>query len=164
MGEERACARRQHGLVTSNQIVGAGLSRSQLRTLVRAGGLIPVRRGAYRLVLYMVSSRSFLFVAIVQGVLGGVTCLLVWIVVKRMTQSDGVALAAESLTAIYPPLIYYGSMLLTESIAPFWLTLAVWLLIRAIERPTAVRTASAGTALAVATLILRRRGNRLARV
>jgi hypothetical protein len=113
----------------------------------------PIGYPAFLALVYMVSSRSFLVVAIVQGFFGGATCLLVWILVKRITQSDGVALAAESLTAIYPPLIYYGSMLLTESIAPFWLTLAVWLLIRAIEGPTAARTASAGTALAVATVI-----------
>ena len=41
-------ARRQHGLVTFDQILAAGISRSQLRRLVETGGLIPVRRGVYR--------------------------------------------------------------------------------------------------------------------
>ena len=41
-------ARRQHGLITFDQILAAGVSRSQLRRLVDSGGLIPVRRGVYR--------------------------------------------------------------------------------------------------------------------
>jgi hypothetical protein len=43
-----AVARRQHGLVTFDQILAAGVSRSQLRRLVKTGGLIPLRRGVYR--------------------------------------------------------------------------------------------------------------------
>src|SRR5689334_7343901 len=43
-----AVARRQHGLVTYDQILAAGISPSQLRRLVQTGGLIPLRRGVYR--------------------------------------------------------------------------------------------------------------------
>jgi 4-amino-4-deoxy-L-arabinose transferase-like glycosyltransferase len=44
-------------------------------------------------------------------------------------------------------------MLLTESIAPFCFTLAVWALLRTLHRPTGLGAAATGTALAVAALV-----------
>jgi hypothetical protein len=41
-------ARRQHGLITFEQLLAAGVTANVLRRLVGAGALIPVRRGVYR--------------------------------------------------------------------------------------------------------------------
>jgi len=41
-------ARRQHGLITFEQLVAAGVTASALRRLVGNGVLVPVRRGVYR--------------------------------------------------------------------------------------------------------------------
>jgi len=113
----------------------------------------PVGYPAFLAAIYRLTGRSFGAVAIVQSLLGGATCLLVWSLTKQMAGSDTRALAAETAVAFYPPFIYYGSMLLTESIAPFCLTLAVWLLLRTLRRPTGIGAAATGTALAVATLV-----------
>ena len=113
----------------------------------------PVGYPAFLGLIYRLTDRSFVAVAIVQSLLGGTTCLLVWLLTKQMAGSGTGALAAAAGVSFYPPLVYYGSMLLTESIAPFFLTLAVWLLLRTLHRPTGIGAAATGTALAVATLV-----------
>jgi hypothetical protein len=42
-----AAAHRQHGLVSSRQLADSGHTTSDVRRLVRAGSLVPVRRGVY---------------------------------------------------------------------------------------------------------------------
>ncbi len=44
-----AVARRQHGLVVSSQLRQLGFTEAQIRALVRAGRLVQVRRGVFRL-------------------------------------------------------------------------------------------------------------------
>lgn len=118
-----------------------------------ADSFYPIGYPGFLAVIYALTDRNFMFVGVVQAVLGAATCWLVAVLTLRLTASRGASLVASAATALYPPLVYYGAMLLTESIAPFWFTLSVWLLLRAIDAPTHPRTAAAGITLAVATLI-----------
>ena len=113
----------------------------------------PIGYPGFLAVIYALTDRNFIVVAVVQALLGAATCWLVAVLTLRLTASRTASLVASAATALYPPLIYYGAMLLTESIAPFWFTLSVWLLLRAIDEPTHARTAAAGVTLAIATLI-----------
>lgn len=121
--------------------------------LSESDAFYPIGYPAFLGGIYALTDRSFTVVAVVQALLGAATCALVAMVTARLTPSTIAPLAAATAAAAYPPFLYYGAMLLTESVAPFCITLFVWLLLRSIEAPTIRRDALAGVTLAVATLI-----------
>ena len=113
----------------------------------------PIGYPAFLGSVYALTDRNFTVVAILQALLGAATCGLVAMLTVRLSPSTAASLAAATAVTLYPPFIYYSAMLLTESVAPFWFTLSVWLFLRAIEAPTIRRHAFAGVTLAVATVI-----------
>jgi 4-amino-4-deoxy-L-arabinose transferase-like glycosyltransferase len=113
----------------------------------------PIGYPAFLGSVYALTDRNFTVVAILQALLGAATCGLVAMLTVRLSPSTAASLAAATAVTVYPPFIYYSAMLLTESVAPFWFTLSVWLFLRAIEAPTIRRHAFAGVTLAVATVI-----------
>ena len=121
--------------------------------LSSADTFYPIGYPAFLASIYALTARNFAVVAVFQALLGAATCGLVAMLAARLSPSTVAPVAAAIAAAVYPPFLYYGAMLLTESMAPFWVTLSVWLLLRSIEAPTLPRQAFAGVALAVATLI-----------
>ena len=113
----------------------------------------PIGYPAFLAALYTVGSSRFLVVSAVQALLGILTCVLVCALTWKTTTSEAASVGAALASSVYPPFIYYGSLLLTEAIAPFFLTLHVYLLLRMFERPSVFRCAAAGVVLSLATTI-----------
>ena len=125
----------------------------QRMTLSADDTLLPPGYPVFLALLYQVSGHSLTLVWIVQALLGGATCLLAGLIARRLSGSDSAAVTAAAIVAIYPPLIYYGAILLTEAVAPFWWALTVWLLLRAVETGAKSGAALAGVSLSIVTLI-----------
>jgi 4-amino-4-deoxy-L-arabinose transferase-like glycosyltransferase len=94
---------------------------------------------------------SHLVIAIAQAVLFAIVCLLVEAIARRVA-SDRVAFAAGLVTALYPPLPYFGALVLTEMFTTFLVTagMAVWLY--AIRRNSTAGFVGAGLLLAATAL------------
>jgi len=116
----------------------------------------PVGYPALLALEYTIGGRHFVFVGVVQAVFGALTCLLVYELALRFGRSPGVAFVAGAIAALYPPFLLYGSLLLTEAVAPFWCALAIWLLFRAADARNWVRvvmwSALTGIALSIAVV------------
>lgn len=114
----------------------------------------PIGYPALLAAIYASVGRNFFVVGVVQAVLGAGTTLLAGHLAFRFGASRRLALGAAWATAAYPPFVYYGTMLLTEAVAPFFVTAAIWLIVRASDsggrRPD---VAAAGLCLALATLV-----------
>src|SRR6266850_553708 len=92
-----------------------------------------------------------LAVAIAQAALFVVVCLLVYRI-ARMCAPEPVALTAAALTAIYSPLPYFASLLLTELWTTFVLTAAIFCFLRAMRTRSAAWAILAGFGFAYTTL------------
>ena len=75
--------------------------------------------------------RGQLPVAIAQAAVFAAICLLVQALAARVAR-DGVAFAAGVITALYPPLPYFGALTLTEVLTTFLVTLGMYLWVRAL--------------------------------
>ncbi len=102
---------------------------------------------------HAVSSNGLKLIAVVQSVAGGLTCLLAYLLARRLSLSPAWAIAAAAVVAIYPPFIHYGSLLLTEGIAPFLFTLMVWLMVRAADTGRWWWAAALGITFSAASLV-----------
>ncbi len=78
--------------------------------------------------VYALAGHSYLAVRIVQAFLGTLTCMLVYLLGKAVFGSSAGLLAA-AFSAIYPPLIFYSGVLLTETLSTFLLAATAWLLL-----------------------------------
>lgn len=92
-----------------------------------------------------------LAVRLVHAVLSVMTAGMVYLIARRV--SERVALAALVIAAVYPPFILANSYLNLEVLYGFLLTLAVWLLLRWYDRPTAPGAAAAGAAFGAGFLV-----------
>ena len=125
---------------------------------VRVAGdtFFPVGYPALLALEYTIGGRHFVGVGIVQAVFGALTCVLVYELALRFGRSPSLAFVAGAVAALYPPFLLYGSLLLTEAVAPFWCALAIWLLFRAEDARNRVRlvmwSVLAGIALSVAVV------------
>ncbi len=81
--------------------------------------------------VYAVAGHRYVAVRMVQAVLDTITCLLVYLLGKRLF-GEATGLLAAALAAVYPPLIFYTGVLLTESLTTFLLTGATWMLVRSV--------------------------------
>ena len=79
----------------------------------------PIGYPGFLAVIYALTDRNFVVVAVVQALLGTATCWLVAILTWRLSPSTTASVVAAAAAALYPPFVYHGAMLLTESIAPF---------------------------------------------
>jgi 4-amino-4-deoxy-L-arabinose transferase-like glycosyltransferase len=120
--------------------------------LLRTGTLWP---DAFRVPLYPIFiagvfklfGESLVAVRIAQAVLGVATVALTYAVAKRVT-TEGGALIAASVVAIYPALVLYSVYLMAETLFAFFVVLAIALW--TIERPWAAL--ATGVAIGAATL------------
>jgi Tfp pilus assembly protein PilF len=82
----------------------------------------------FLVLIYGTLGHSLGAVRLVQAVLGSGACVLLFDAVTRFFEDRRVGLVAGLLLAIYPPAIYFDSVLLRESLAAFLFTLLIWLL------------------------------------
>jgi 4-amino-4-deoxy-L-arabinose transferase-like glycosyltransferase len=102
---------------------------------------------------YHLSPAGLRVMAAVQACAGGLTCLLAFLVARRFDLTFKGGLAAAATVAVYPPFIFYGSLLLTESISPLLVTLTIYLLLRTIETPRWWWAAALGLTFATASVV-----------
>ncbi len=88
---------------------------------------------AFIATLDLVVGSSHVVIALAQGVLFVITCLLVYAIARTVT-SERVAIAAGLVTALYPPLPYFGALALTEVLTTFLVTAGMALWLRALRR------------------------------
>ena len=103
--------------------------------------------------IYSLSGKNFQWVAILQSLMGGATCVLAALISKRMSPSRLLPWVVMTVMTFYLPLIYYGGFLLTETFCTFALTLSIWLLFRLVEFPKVSRALAAGLSLSATALI-----------
>jgi 4-amino-4-deoxy-L-arabinose transferase-like glycosyltransferase len=82
--------------------------------------------------VYAAAGHSHMAVRVTQAFVDTLTCLLIYLVGKEIF-GEAAGLLAATLAAVYPPLIFYTGVLLTESVTTFLLTGATWLLLRCLH-------------------------------
>jgi Dolichyl-phosphate-mannose-protein mannosyltransferase len=104
-------------------------------------------------VIYRVFGDGHLPVALVQTALFAAICLLAYGIARRVA-SDRAAVIAGVATALFPPIPYFGALVMTEVWTTFLFTLSMWIAIRAMDepRPRAAPFAALGVALGVTAL------------
>jgi 4-amino-4-deoxy-L-arabinose transferase-like glycosyltransferase len=90
-------------------------------------------------------------VALTQTALFAVICVLVFAITRRFA-SERTALLAAFLTALFPPIPYFGALVMTELWTTFMFTLSIWVGIRAIETRRTASFAVLGVLLGLTTL------------
>jgi 4-amino-4-deoxy-L-arabinose transferase-like glycosyltransferase len=113
-----------------------------------------IRTPAYPLfvaTIYKIAGVRQLPVAIAQTALFAIICLLVFAIARRLA-SDTVALGAAALTALFPPIPYFGALVMTEVWTAFLFTASMWMMFRALESGRAASFAACGVMIALTTL------------
>lgn len=103
------------------------------------------------LVYRMSGTTSHEAVAVAQALLFAALCLLVYAIGRRLS-GERCGRAAGLATALFPPLPYFGALVMTELWTAFAFTVAVWLTVRAIQDGRAALYAGAGVACAATAL------------
>src|SRR5262249_29119045 len=106
---------------------------------------------AFVATLDVMFGESHLAIAIAQALLFAIVCLLVQAIARRIA-SERVALAAGLATASYPPLPYFGALVLTEMLTTFFLMAGLALWLRAIRRDSTAGFVGAGLLFAATAL------------
>src|SRR5436190_18459744 len=88
---------------------------------------------AFVAVIYRVFGERTLPVAIAQAGVFVLICLLVFAITRRIA-GDRAATVAAFITALFPPLPYYGALVLTEVCTTFMLMAAMLICLRAIQQ------------------------------
>jgi hypothetical protein len=101
--------------------------------------------------IYKVAGVHQLPVALAQTALFALICLLVFAIARRVT-SERVALAAALVTALFPPIPYFGALVMTEVWTTFLFTASIWTALRALESRRTTAFAAAGVLIALTTL------------
>jgi 4-amino-4-deoxy-L-arabinose transferase-like glycosyltransferase len=91
-------------------------------------------------------------VAIAQGVVFALICLVVYAIARRVT-SQRTALIAAAVTSLYPPLPYFGALVLTEVWATLVITIAMLFCVRAAHQQRPGLYAIAGVLFSAGSLI-----------
>jgi Dolichyl-phosphate-mannose-protein mannosyltransferase len=93
--------------------------------------------------VYRIAGVHQLPVALAQMALFVGICLLVY-ATARMLAPPSLALAASAVTALYPPIPFFGALVLTEVLATFLFTAGMWAVVRAVHHRSAGMFAFAG--------------------
>jgi hypothetical protein len=133
---------------------GPGYPLLLAATMVAAGHAdLPLRPGPGGLTALGRESDTWMTLAqLLQALLGAATVALV-IATMRLWAAPGWALAAGAITALWPHLVSFSGVLLSETLFGFVLMLALWLLCRCVERPDARSAAAAGIGWGCACLV-----------
>lgn len=101
--------------------------------------------------LYLLFGHSYAAVKVAQSLLGALTCVVILLVGERLF-TRRVGLVAAALAAVYPHLVYYSGILMSETLFVFLSTLCLYALVRLREDPSPRRMALAGLVLGLASL------------
>jgi len=101
--------------------------------------------------IYKVAGTGQLPVALAQTALFALICLLVFAITRRVA-SERVALGAALLAALFPPIPYFGALVMTEVWTTFLFTASIWMALRALESRRTMTFAAAGVLIALTTL------------
>ena len=107
---------------------------------------------AFVAVIYRLFGERTLPVAIAQGVVFAFICLMVYAIAKRVA-GDRVATVAAMMTALFPPLPYYGALVLTEVWTTFMMVLACLVCLRAMQHDRFRDFILAGALFSATTLV-----------
>src|SRR5262245_15149783 len=91
-------------------------------------------------------------VTIAQAFVFAAICLLVYAIGRRIA-GPRTGIAAAAITAVFPPLPYFGALVLTELWTAFMLTAAMWALVRAVDSRRVFDFAIAGVLFSGTTLV-----------
>jgi 4-amino-4-deoxy-L-arabinose transferase-like glycosyltransferase len=86
---------------------------------------------AFLAVVYRLFGTGQVYVAAAQTGLFVIICLLVFAIARRVT-SDSIAATAAIVTALFPPIPYFGALVMTEVWTTFLFTASVWLAVLAL--------------------------------
>jgi 4-amino-4-deoxy-L-arabinose transferase-like glycosyltransferase len=106
--------------------------------------------GAWVGVVYTVLGNDPVRVEVVQGLIGGLTILLTWLLARRLF-GRGVAIAAAAIVTVYPLAWQFGAELFPEALAVPLVTFTLWLFLA--REPTGRRAAAVGAAMGVNLLL-----------
>jgi len=90
-------------------------------------------------------------VAVAQTIVFVAICMLVYAIARRVA-GNGVALGATALTALFPPIPYFGALVMTEVWTTLWFVWSMWLAVAAVQDRRTSKFVWLGVALAVTTL------------
>lgn len=107
---------------------------------------------AFVAVIYRLFGVSTLPVAIAQAFVFALICLIVYAIARRVA-GERVATVAAVMTALFPPLPYYGALVLTEVWTTFMLVLACLALLRAMQHDRLRTFVLAGVLFSATTLV-----------
>ena len=107
---------------------------------------------AFVAVIYRLFGEHTLPVAIAQAFVFVLICLIVFAIARRIAGERAATLAAV-MTALFPPLPYYGALVLTEVWTTFVLGLAMLVCLRAIQRDRFGEFILAGVLFSVTTIV-----------
>jgi len=101
--------------------------------------------------IYKATGEHQIAVAAVQGAMFALVCVLVFAIAARLGTIH-VARGAALMTALFPPIPYYGALVLTEVFTTLLITAAIWTAIRAVEEGRSRHIALTGALVGLATL------------
>jgi 4-amino-4-deoxy-L-arabinose transferase-like glycosyltransferase len=107
---------------------------------------------AFVAVIYKLFGEETLPVAVAQAFVFALICLIVYAVVNRLAGKRTATIAAF-MTALFPPLPYYGALVLTEVWTTFVLSLAVLACLRAMQRDRYGDFVLAGALFSATTIV-----------
>ena len=101
--------------------------------------------------IYKIAGTSQLAVALAQTALFAAICLLVYATARRVA-GERVAIGAAAATALFPPIPYFGALVMTEVWTTFLFMLSIWMAIRALESRRLASFAALGVLLGLTAL------------
>jgi 4-amino-4-deoxy-L-arabinose transferase-like glycosyltransferase len=126
----------------------------------RAGSPVTLRRlPGYPLFLagvFAIAGPSLLAVQVVQALLGGALCIVVWRLGRELYPGTAAPYCAALVAALHPGLVQYAARYFSETLFTLLLAIAVWRWTRALAFDRNREWIATGVALGVATLT---RGN-----
>jgi hypothetical protein len=102
-------------------------------------------------IIYKVAGTGQLPVALAQTALFVAICLLVFAITRRIA-GESLALAAAAATALFPPIPYFGALVMTEVWTTFVFVAAIWVAVRGLQSLRVASFAALGVLIAIATL------------
>ena len=102
---------------------------------------------AFLAVVYKFFGQDQLYVAAAQTGLFVMICLLVFAIARRVT-TDRIASVAALATALFPPIPYFGALVMTEVFTTLLFTASIWFAVRTLDE----RDSGTGTCLGLGVL------------
>ena len=135
-----------HVLATTGMFTRTPDAQPFVPETIRTPGYPLFVAGVYRL-----AGESHAAVAAAQAVLFALLTLVVFALTARLA-TGRVAVAAAAFTAVFPPIPYYGALVLTEVLCTVIVTLGIWTALRAVQNDRLGDYILTGVLIGLATL------------